>query len=519
MEKPIDLKRDLTNDVDLEPAKLEVTEGATTVTTSPSLGDQFRAVKYHKRAVLAAFACSTTPILIGYDLTLIGSIIANTEFVRQFGVYDHSLQTWLLPANYQLVWSIVQYVSAIVTAICGGYLNDIFGRRVCFLMTVLLAVCGTFVELFSSNWKIWIVAKIFMGSAMGSMQCTTQTYVSEITPTSIRGLALSLFQFWVILGQLIASCVLEGTSHVGDSWSWKGAVVSQFGPSLFCLVMFLSFCTESPYYLVSKDRMEDARSALARLRAGENIDLDEELGHMQATLLHERQARDSSPSLLECFQGTNLRRTLLACMPVVMQILIGYPLCGNYLSYFLSLSGFSNSFLITVISVVCSIVASLFAFVLIERVGRRRQMLTGCVGMLVCLLTISILGFEGVGQVWNYRTLAAFCIIWAVFYYSSVGAVGWAIVGEISSSRLRAKTTSIAALSSSLTNMVWSIAIPYLVNKEDANLGSKSALIFLGFGFILSSVCFFCLPETKGKSFARLDALFEARTPARRFAD
>ncbi|PYI03522.1 general substrate transporter [Aspergillus sclerotiicarbonarius CBS 121057] len=508
MEKPTDIKRDMTKDVDLEPARIEVVEGTTTVTTSSSFRDQFRAVKLHKRAVLA-----------GYDLTLIGSIIANNEFVQQFGRYDDTSQTWSLPANYQLVWSIVQYVSATVSALCGGYLNDTFGRRVCFLITVLLAVCGTFVELFSTNWKVWIVAKIFMGSAMGSMQANTQTFVSEITPTSIRGLALSLFQFWVISGQLIASCVLEGTSHVSDSWSWKGAVVSQFGPSLFCIVMFFSFGVESPYFLVSKDRMEDARAALAQLRAGENIDLDEEVGHIHATLLHERRAQENAPSLLECFQGTNLRRTLLACLPVVMQILLGYPLCGNYLSYFLSLSGVSNSFLITVISVVCSLVAALFAFVLIERVGRRRQMLTGCCGMLVCLLIISILGFEGLGQVWNYQSLAAFCIIWAVFYYASVGAVGWAIVGEISSSRLRAKTTSLAALSSSLTNMVWSIAIPYLVNKENANLGAKSALIFLGFGFVLTGVCFLCLPETKGKSFARLDALFEARTPARKFDD
>ena len=378
-------------------------------------------------------------------------------------------------------------------------------------------MAGTLAELFSHSWKTWNIAKLIMGAAMGSMQANTQTYVSEITPTPIRGLALSLFQFWVIMGQLIASCVLEGTSHVNNSWSWKGSVVSQFGPALFCLVMFLAFVPESPYYLVAQDRMEEARASLARLRRGEDISLDEELACISNTLVHERSTREDSASIVECFQGTNLRRTLLACLPLVMQILMGYPLCGNYLSYFLTLSGVSNSFLITVISVICSLIASLCAFGLIERVGRRNQMLAGSFGMLVCLLIISLLGFEGLGQAWNYRALAAFCIIWALFYYSSVGAVGWAIVGEISSSRLRAKTTSIAALSSSLFNMIWSISIPYLVNKENADLGPKSALLFLGFGAFLTGICYLCLPESKGRSFAELDALFEAHTPARKF--
>jgi hypothetical protein len=98
----------------------------------------------------------------------------------------------------------------------------------------------------------------------------------------------------------------------------------------------------------------------------------------------------------------------------------------------------------------------------------------------------------------------------------SVGAVGWTIVGEISSSRLRAKTTSLAAISSSLCNMAWSVAIPYLVNAEEANLGPKSGLVFLGSGF-LAVVAFFSVPETKGKTFHELDDMFIARLPARKF--
>ncbi|KAF4460091.1 Major facilitator superfamily domain general substrate transporter [Fusarium albosuccineum] len=200
-----------------------------------------------------------------------------------------------------------------------------------------------------------------------------------------------------------------------------------------------------------------------------------------------------------------------------MQLFMGYPFCGNSLAYFLSLSGEYDAFLIIVISVLCSLVSGSFAFFLIEKVGRRPQLLAGVYGMLVCLFIVGLLRFFSCGEAWNSRVLAAFCIIWAIFYYMSVGAVGWTSVGEISSSRLPAKTTSLAAISSSIFNMAWSIAVPYLVNAEEANLGPKAGLMFFGFSIFFTIAAFLSIPETKGKTFDELDGLFAARVPARKF--
>ncbi|KKY14257.1 putative mfs hexose transporter [Diplodia seriata] len=481
----------------------------------------------HRLTILltAALGCSTTPILIGYDMTLVGSIIANEEFIQAFGVYDRNIDGWILPADHQLIWTIVQYVSAAGCAFLAGFLNDICGRRVCFFLTISLTVAGALVELFSPDWKVWIAAKLLMGMAMGSMQGNTQTYVSEITPAEIRGFTLSLFQFWILLGSLIASCVLQGTAGIEGGWSWKAAVATQFGPAALCLALFVPFVPESPYHLVAKGRLDDARAALGKIRGGaqDGFDADEEVCAMQSTLDHERRSRAAAAaatqqtSYSECLRGTHLRRTLIACLPVVMQLFMGYPLCGNYLAYFLTLAGIDDAFLITLISALCSLVSAALAFFLIERVGRRPQLLFGVCGMLGCLLVIGLLGFFGSGEVWNSRAVSAFCIVWAVLYYMSVGAVGWTIVGEISTARLRAKTTSLAAVSSSVFNMAWSIAIPYLVNAEKADLGAKCGLIFFGFGLCFGVAAFFSIPETKGKTFGELDALFAASTPSRKF--
>lgn len=85
---------------------------------------------------MKGFACSSAAVLIGYDMTLIGSIIAVPSFVQHFGTFDEGSQSWTLPADEQLIWSIVQYISAMVGAFGSGHINDILGRRFVFFLIV-----------------------------------------------------------------------------------------------------------------------------------------------------------------------------------------------------------------------------------------------------------------------------------------------------------------------------------------------------------------------------------------------
>ncbi|KAL1604794.1 hypothetical protein SLS60_004334 [Paraconiothyrium brasiliense] len=494
--------------------KDELELGTGTTTTLPGTVElpwsgQYKALWACKRSVFASFACSSAAVLIGYDLYLIGSIIANPTFVEYFGVYDESIQAWALPADRQLVWSIVQYCSAMVGALVSRLLDDMFGKKLNFHCLIAcvdilknhLTMAGTLVELLSPNWLVWIVAKILFGAAMGQMQGTIPSYIAELAPTHIRG-----------------SCVLKGTTSVSGNWSWKGAVVSQFAIGTICLALFIPLVLESPYYLVGRGKTDQARQVLQRLRGSErDYEVDRDVASIKATLDHERQARSEAVSYFECFQGTNLRRTLIACLPMAMQHFMGYPLAGNYQAYFLSLSGFEDSFLIGIVSMLIGMIAIIGAFTMIEKTGRRPQLIYGSIGLCSCLLIIGILDFINPSSKSSSTAVAVFCILWSVFYYASLGAVGWTIPGEVPSARLRSKTTSIAGFTNSLINMGWSIAVPYLVNKENANLGAKTGLVFFGPSVVLLVVAWVSVPETKGKSFAELDELFERKTSARKF--
>lgn len=183
-----------------------------------------------------------------------------------------------------------------------------------------LLIIGTVVELVAPNWGVWSVAKVIFGFAMGFMQGNTQTYVAEIAHVRIRGFMLALFQFWLIIGVFLSSCVLEGTSKISGTWSWKAAVVSQFGIGLISLSLFTFLTPESPYYLAGKGETEKVKRVLCSLRGKEPgyiVEADVDL--IMRTIKHEKSTSGAEVSFMDCFRGVDLRRTLLACLPMVMQ--------------------------------------------------------------------------------------------------------------------------------------------------------------------------------------------------------
>lgn len=127
-----------TTEIDLVTTNISQKDGTTIeIPASTTWLEHMKDLKNCRRAALAAVACSSIAVLIGYDLMMIGSIIANKEFVKSFGIHDPKLDIWTLPANRQLVWTICQFLAAMLGAVVVGQLSDWFGRRLCFFVTVL----------------------------------------------------------------------------------------------------------------------------------------------------------------------------------------------------------------------------------------------------------------------------------------------------------------------------------------------------------------------------------------------
>jgi hypothetical protein len=106
---------------------------------------------------------------------------------------------------------------------------------------------------------------------------------------------------------------------------------------------------------------------------------------------------------------------------------------------------------------------------------------------------------------------------------------------ETSSPRLRAKTTSVAVTIQYLTGILFvscvpirkcqwlirtsqSYTVPLMLSNQNAGWGQKTGLFFAGTCGLYLIPCIFLFPETKNRTYAELDELYERGIPAWKFA-
>lgn len=266
---------------------------------------------------------------------------------------------------------------------------------------------------------------------------------------------------------------------------------------------------------MGKRRHKNARESLTRL--GYTADESQRrLALIELTLKRVRNETEGV-TFIECFRKSNLRRTIISVMPIVIQGLSGIGFVAGYFTYYLQLAGYSTSvsYRLQIAQPVLSIVGNLMAAAIIEKVGRRDLTLWGLAILTVFLL---ITGGLGVGDTQPMiKGTVAFILLYSWWYNVSIGSTAFPILSEVSTARLRVKTIAIGYSLQSAVNLMWQLVIPFMFNPDKANLGAKIAFIFGGMSLLSLIYIWFYQPETGGRSYQELDEMFAKNVPARKF--
>lgn len=182
--------------------------------------------------------------------------------------------------------------------------------------------------------------------------------------------------------------------------------------------------------------MEKARKSLIRIHgSGDETLIDVELKRIQASVDFSEQmkliAGQKGPLPIQCFQKTNRKRTLIGMLPAAGQQLIGAAFVLGYITYFLSLIGVTEFFTVGVVLYIVMLLSNGAAFVLIETTGRRALLVPGIIALTCILLLMGIMGFVKSGAALWVIVVCVF--LWAIAYQLTIGAVGFALGGEIAS--------------------------------------------------------------------------------------
>lgn len=484
-----------------------------------------RGCKLYPKAIGWSVLLSLTIVMEGFGTTLIASFFAFPIFRRAYGTpADPTRQSGHL--NYQISasWQSGLQNGAVASEIIGLFFNGLLTERFGYHKTMvgsLIWMClFVFLFFFAFNIQMLLAAQVLCGLTWGIFQTLSTTYAAEIMPITLRAYLLSNVNMCWLVGQVCGVGALRGLVELPSQWSYRIPFALQWVFAVPILVGSF-FAPESPWWLIRHERTDEARKALLRLtrRDGGEFNVDEAIAMLKHTNEVEKHLSSSGVSYIDCFKGTNLRRTEIACMVWTTQALCGSSLTG-YAAYYYEQAGFStaNSFNLAVGMYGLAIVGGIISWTLLPKFGRRTLYLWGLVGCLVVLLVAGAISssVHSQGSSWAIGSLL---IVLTMIYDITIGPVCYVLVAEIPSTRLRVKTVVLARVIYNCASLVTNVITPRMLNPLAWNLKGQSCYVFAGTTVLCLIWCYFRLPEPLGLSYLELDILFEKRAKAKKFRE
>ncbi|TVY47412.1 General alpha-glucoside permease [Lachnellula occidentalis] len=448
----------------------------------------------------------------GMDVLLSSSVISVPSFQEKFGSSFEG--RYIISASWQIAFNAASSTGGFFGAIGSGYLADKLGRRLTLAIACVVSIGAVFMQVFAGSSALLLTGKLINGLSLGSFLTITSSYSSEVCPVEVRGLTTSGVQLFVGFGQLVANLILKGTGTLSSSFAYRIPFMLQFiFPTI--LLLGLPFCPESPWYLARTHNTPLALSTLSRLGYPDPVTA---LSGISNPITVE-EMRSSGTTYLDCFRGSDARRTEIAMGIFAVQQLTGVVFTIGYSSYFFELAGLSasSSFSLSIGVSVLGLVGVVCSWFLINRTGRRSTSLVGTAILTGLLFLIGILDVVPASNDGPVYGQVACVIAFAFMYLLTIGPIGWTLFAEISSSRLRSRTVGLGIVVQNSFGVLMNIVIPLLINPDAADLGGKIGFIFGGTACVGVLWVYLRVPETAHRSFEQLDWLFEKGVPARMF--
>lgn len=149
--------------------------------------------------------------------------------------------------------------------------------------------------------------------------------------------------------------------------------------------------------------------------------------------------------------------------------------------------------------------------------GRRTLYLTGLAIMVALLFGIGIVGTLGLKASTGGWAAGTLLLLYILVYDLTVGPVGYALVADMPSARMRTKTVVLARMSYNVLGIAANTLTPYMLNTDEWNWGAKVGWFWGVACMGCFCYCWWRLPEPKGRTVEEMDVLFEKGVGARGF--
>lgn len=365
------------------------------------------------------------------------------------------------------------------------------------------------------------VGQALCGMPWGCFQCLAVSYASEICPMALRYYLTTYSNLCWAFGQLFAAGIMKNSQnkYANSELGYKLPFALQWIWPL-PLAVGIFFAPESPWWLVKKGRIDQARRSLERTLSGKGPEkellVSMELDKIKTTIEKEQKMSDEG-TYWDCVKdGINRRRTRIACLCWIGQTTCGASLIG-YSTYFYEKAGVSTdtAFTFSIIQYCLGIAATFVSWWASKYCGRFDLYAFGLAFQAIMFFIIGGLGCSDTHGA--KMGSGALLMVVAFFYNLGIAPVVFCLVSEMPSSRLRTKTIILARNAYNVIQVVVTVLIMYQLNSEKWNWGAKSGFFWGGFCLATLAWAVVDLPETAGRTFIEINELFRLGVPARKF--
>ncbi|MGB6133353.1 MAG: sugar porter family MFS transporter [Acidobacteriaceae bacterium] len=438
-------------------------------------------------------------LLFGYDWVVIGG--ARQFFEIYFHLTSASAVGW---ANSCAL------VGCFAGSLVAGPLADRYGRKPVLLASALLFAVSSILTGWAPVFPAFIVWRIAGGVAIGLSSNISPLYIAEVSPAGHRGRLVSLNQFAVVVGILLAQIVnwriaapvpnhlppaaALASWNVQFGWRWMFTAVAV--PAVFFLVASF-WIPESTRWLLIRNRREDAMKVLRRV-TGTADGAAIEAAAILAALRRDRAGTSGWGGLLQ----PGVRRILLVGVVLaVLQQWSGINILFNYAEEIYRSAGLRGSEILLdiVITGAINLLFTVVAMAFVDRLGRRPLMLIGCCGIAISHLLAGFAYRTG----WHGTPVLILTLCAIGCYAMTLAPLTWVLIAEIFPNRVRSVGVSTAVSMLWISSFALTYSFPF-INRAFGNAGA-----FFTYGSICAAGAVFVylfVPETKGRTLEEIEA-------------
>jgi len=441
-------------------------------------------------------------LLFGLDIGVISG--AEGFIQKNFSITDKIIEIIIS----SILWG------AVFGTLISGILSNQLGRRGAILISAVIFVLGSLACSYAPDPRILIIARFFLGIAIGVASFTAPLYLSEISPQRVRGSMISMYQLMITIGIVLAFlsntwlgsyAVIDGTT--GGHWRVMLGIIAIPAAVMFLGVLFLP---ESPRWLFLKGQKQKAISVFERMHLpGDEI--SKEVIEIEESL---RVKQNGFQMLLN---NSNFRRAIgLGIGLQVIQQLTGINVIMYYAPRIFKIAGFTSTehqLWGTVIVGVTNVLATFIAIAFVDRIGRKPIMYAGFVVMGLAMLSVGTLFNMDLEKSPSLGVLAiGALLVFIVGFAMSAGPIIWVLCAEIFPLSGRDLGVTFSTATNWIVNAIVGGTFLTLLN----TFGNGNTFLLYGALNALFIVFFLLLvPETKGVSLEKIESNLLSGLPLR----